>query len=57
MWFGPCHDWFPHEMQHWAELVNRNVDVIIQSAFTCSKSTVESPEQCVKSVQSYQQRH
>ena len=34
-----------------------NVRDQTQPTFTCSKSTVETPEQCVKSVQSYQQRH
>ena len=28
-----------------------------QPAFTCPKLTIETPEQCVKSVQSYSQRH
>ena len=28
-----------------------------QPAFTCSNSTIETPEQCVKSVQSYQLKH
>ena len=27
-------------------------DYYIQPAFTCSKATIEAPEQCVKSVQS-----
>ena len=28
-----------------------------QPAFTCSKSTIETPELCVKSVQSYKEKH
>ena len=50
---------------HWYDTVNlkfcASISIVsdfhltfTQPTFTCSKSTIEIPEQCVKSVQSYQ---
>ena len=38
-------------------LVNWYYSALSQHPFICSKSTIETPEQCAESVQSRQQRH